>query len=155
VSDDTFRAAIDHHVQANRLRAEGQLEDAAMHERRAIAIRRGNGDVTGLAHALRHLADILTEANQPDEARPYLHEALGIYETATDAPPLDVANAMRSEAMRLWVLGDDEASLLVWQLVRERYAALDALFQTITGTDGNPGVEEADTWIARLENMQR
>jgi tetratricopeptide (TPR) repeat protein len=155
VTDDTFRAAIEHHVLANKLRADGKLEDAAMYERRSIAIRRGNGDVLGLAHALRHLADILTEANRPDEARSYLHEALGIYETAADAPPLDIANAMRSEAMRLWVLGDDEASLLVWQLVRERYAALDTLFHTITGTDGNPGVQEADTWIARLENMQR
>jgi tetratricopeptide (TPR) repeat protein len=155
VTDDTFRAAIDHHVLANKLRADGKLEDAAMHERRAIAIRRGNGDVAGLAHALRHLADILIEANRPDEAKPYLYEALDLYEALADAPSLDVADAMRSEAMRLWVIGDDEAALEVWRMVRERYAALDEVFRVMTGGGPNPGVEEADKWIARLEKMQR
>lgn len=155
MTDDTFRAAIDHHVLANKLRADGELDDAAMHERRAIAIRRGNGDVAGLAHALRHLADILIEANQPDEAKPYLDEALSLYASLPDAAPLDIANAMRSEAQRRWVIGDDEAAMVVWRLVRDRYAALDETFRAITGTDTNPGVEEAERWIARLENIQR
>ena len=147
--------AATYRARAQEYRNAGDYEEAAMHQRRAIALYRGAEDQERLAHALRHLADIFLDAGKVSDAEKPLSEALELYAALPDAAPLDIANAMRSEALRLWALGDEDASLVAWRAVRRRYAALDQLFVTLRGEPGNPGTDEADRWIARLSARDR
>lgn len=149
----TEDAAATFRARAQQARDAGDFYEAAVQQRRAITLYRAADDKVRLAHALRHMADILLDSGSPSAAGHPLTEALELYADLPDAPPLDVADAMRSEAMRLWALGDDEAALVYWRAVRDRYAALDELFRVMRGEPGNPGTEEADSWIARLVRL--
>ena len=75
---------------------------------------------------------------------------LALYRQARDAPPLDVANALRSAAVHAEAIGDGDSAEAFWLQARQRYAALDDVFEKLTGQPGNPGVEEADRRIAAL-----
>ena len=149
MSDLATRAAS-YHADAERLRQAGDPERALVRQRRAVALWRELGDPAPLAHAVRHIADILVEAGRADEARAPIAEMLALYRQARDAPPLDVANALRSAAVQAEVIGDGDTAEAFWLQARQRYAALDDLFEQMTGQPGNPGVEEADRRINAL-----
>lgn len=128
----------------------GDPYEALVRQRRAIALLRGTDDALALAHALRHLADMLIEAGDPAEAAPAITEMLALYGAAPDAPPLDVANALRSAALQAEAIHDSDTAWIFWIQARARYEPLDALFEHMTGQPGNPGVAEADVHLARL-----
>jgi hypothetical protein len=135
---------------AQQSRNAGDFYDALLQQRRAVALLRDVGDQPALAHAVRHLADILVADGQAGEATESITEMLTLYRTHPDARPLDIANALRSAAVHAEAVGDNETARAFWIQARERYAALDALFERLTGTPGNPGVAEADAKLASL-----
>ena len=137
-------------AEAQRLRDAGDPYEALVRQRRAVALLRDAGDSLALAHAVRHLADILIEAGQTAEAAPAISEMLALYRSAPDAPPLDVANALRSAALQAEAIQDSDTAWIFWIQARARYEPLDALFERMTGQPGNPGVAEADAHLARL-----
>ena len=52
-----------------------------------------------LAHTIRHHGDVYAEQNQIQLALPCYEEALTIYRGHPGAPPLDIANAIRANAV--------------------------------------------------------
>lgn len=136
--------------EAQRLRDAGDYYEAATRQRRAVALLRDTGDKVAIAHALRHLADILVEAGQPSEADGPITEMLALYRAAPDTPPLELANALGSAAVHAEALGDIDTAWIFWIQARARYAALDTLFEQLTGKQENPGVAEADARLTRL-----
>lgn len=136
--------------EAQRLRDAGDHYEALIRQRRAVALLRDADDPAALAHAIRHVADILIDAGRPDEAGASITEMLALYSVTRDVPPLDVANALRSAALHAEAIDDSDTAWTFWIQARARYEALDALFEDMTGAPGNPGVVEADAHLARL-----
>ena len=65
-----------------------------------------------LAHTIRHLGDVYREQGHPQEAERCYEEALAIYRAHPEAPPLDLANAIRAMALlkntsELWTEAKD------------------------------------------------
>jgi tetratricopeptide (TPR) repeat protein len=147
---DLAEQAAGYHADAERLRRAGDLEGALIRQRRAVAVWRELGESAPLAHAVRHIADMLVAAGRADEAGEPIAEMLALYRKATDSPPLDVANALRSAAVHAEAVGDSDSAEAFWLKARQRYAALDEIFERLTGQPGNPGVAEADRRIAAL-----
>ena len=65
----------------------GDVEGALGYQRQAIALLRGTVEMAPLAHAIRHLADILVENGRAAEANASITEMLQIYASTTEAPP--------------------------------------------------------------------
>jgi tetratricopeptide (TPR) repeat protein len=136
--------------QAQIARDQGSLETALRYQLEALAIQRSLNDRKVLAHIIRHAGDILQDAGRHAEADPYYREMLALYGAEPDVPPLEFANAIRSVALHNQLLGNTEEARRRWREVRDRYAALDELFFSLTGSAENPGVAEADRRLDEL-----
>jgi tetratricopeptide (TPR) repeat protein len=136
--------------QAQIERDERLFAKALEYQLEALTIERTLNDRKRLAHTIRHVADILQDERRHAEAAPYYSEMLELYRTEAGVLPLEFANAIRSVALHNEYLGNKEQSLALWQEARDRYAALDALFLSLTGKSENPGVQEADRRLAAL-----
>lgn len=147
---DQRQQARSYAAAAQQARNARDFYEALLQQRRAVTLFREVEDRAALAHAIRHLADILVANGQAGEASESITEMLTLYRTAPDAQPLDIANAMRSAAVHAEAIGDNETARAFWIQARERYAALDDLFERLTGKPGNPGVLEADAKLASL-----
>lgn len=147
-----FRAEGDLPGEAKALTRQAQLArdsgnlDWALHDQiQAIALCRKTGDGPALAHALRHAGDMFVEQGQLAHAAAHLHEALDLYRANVEAPPLDLANALRSVALLAEALGERAQARLYWEEARAGYAGLDA------GSEGRiAGVHEAEAHLAAL-----
>jgi tetratricopeptide (TPR) repeat protein len=148
---DRRQQAATYATAAQQSRDAGDFYDALLQQRRAVTLLRDVGDRAALAHAIRHLADILVADGQAGEAAESITEMLTLYRAAPDAQPLDIANALRSAAVHAEAIGDNETARAFWIQARERYAALDEVFERLTGSPGNPGVAEASARIALLK----
>ena len=135
---------------AQAARGAKDLAAAIDHQSVAIAHLREGTNPLALAHALRHRADMLIEACRAAEAEAACAQALWFYAQVPEAPPLDVANAVRCAATQAEATGDIESALALWREARTRYAALSALFEARTGSPANPGVAEATQHIEAL-----
>jgi tetratricopeptide (TPR) repeat protein len=116
------------------------LEAAERHYRDASEIYRSLDNSLKTAHTLRHAADILREQKRADLAAQLYAEALDIYHGHKDAPPLDLANAIRGFALLKEQTGDREEALSLWREARELYE--------LTGIEA--GVSESETQIRSL-----
>ncbi|HEX7678988.1 MAG TPA: tetratricopeptide repeat protein, partial [Thermoanaerobaculia bacterium] len=110
----------------------GRRADALPSYEEAVSVCRELGDPLLLAHTLRHLADLHHDDGRDDLAEPVSSEALALYRTS-DAPPLDLANAVRSLAVI-----KDSAEL--WEEAFHLYVA----------TNVPPGVAESALRLAKL-----
>jgi tetratricopeptide (TPR) repeat protein len=128
----------------------GLFDKALSYQLEALAIARNLNTPQTLAHVLRHAGDILQAAGRHAEADPYYREMLALYRATLDTPPLDIANAIRSVAIHAQNLRETDEARRLWQEARERYAALDDVFLSLTGKAENPGVKEADRRLAAL-----
>jgi tetratricopeptide (TPR) repeat protein len=102
----------------------------------AVTICRDLGDPLLLAHTVRHLGDLHHDNGRDDLAEPLYAEALALYRVA-DAPPLDLANAIRSIA----VVKDTEE---LWE----------EAFHLYVKTNVPPGVAESAMRLARLAHRR-
>ena len=134
-------------VRARRLKQEGEQARRAgdrvtaqrLYEE-AVALQRGLDDPLELAHTLRHLGDVLHDARQPAFAEPYYLEALALYRAQPSAPPLNLANAIRSHAVLKHEIGEREASRRLWEEAARLYQQANV----------GEGVAESAGWAARL-----
>lgn len=117
-------------------RDRGHRTEALPSYQEAVAICREIADPLLLAHTLRHLGDLHHDDARDDLAEPLYAEALALYR-ATDPPPLDLANALRSLA----IIKD---SVELWEEAHHLYAAANV----------QPGVSETALRLAKLARSQ-
>ncbi|MGQ0660383.1 tetratricopeptide repeat protein [Sphingosinicella sp.] len=134
--------------QARTARQSGDRDRAIELQRQAVGLLRQLEDAPRLAHALRHLGDLLVEAGEPEAAAVPLAEALDIYRDAPAADPLDIANAARAAAVQSEAIGDSRRAQHLWREARDRYVALDDRLRELTGE--NAGQAEAEARLRVL-----
>ena len=76
------------------------------------------------AHAVRHLGDAYYYAKRWAQAETCYVEALAIYRKHEHAPPLDLANAIRSFAVLKDEDGEAEEAQRLWQEAHDIYVAV-------------------------------
>lgn len=87
----------------------------------AVASARKIDNPLRLAHAVRHLGDALRHAGQTVRAEACYVEALSIYRSREDTPPLDLANAIRGFAILKDETGAVEEAQGLWQEAHALY----------------------------------
>jgi tetratricopeptide (TPR) repeat protein len=102
----------------------GQDEPATSHYRSAADLYRGLDDSMGLAHAVRHVADILRKMDRTQEAESYILEAIRIYRAQQPLPQLHLANALRVAALLREQAGEQNGALPLWLEARDLYRAV-------------------------------
>ncbi len=105
---------------AARSRTAGQSVAALDSYRQAAALARHRGEPALLAHALRHVADIAAEQGAPAAALEAGREAVALYR-GLPAAPLDLANALRTEALALRGLAREADAATIWREARALY----------------------------------
>jgi tetratricopeptide (TPR) repeat protein len=121
-------------------RALHRLEAARQHYEEAAAIYRADGPALRFAHTVRHIGDIHLESGQLALAEPLYKTALDLYRKHREAPPLDVANMLRSMAILKGELGETRVARLLWEEAGALYASVNV----------EAGVEESKRRIAIL-----
>ncbi|MBZ5687915.1 MAG: tetratricopeptide repeat protein [Acidobacteriia bacterium] len=146
-SVELCREAANQSLLAGSLVGLGQIERdlkdtraALQHYSEAVGICRTENNPLRLAHTIRHLADILREDGALEGARPHYEEALRIYRQEPDAPPLDMANAIRGFALLREGAGESKEASDLWREARALYDAVNV----------KAGIEESNLQIARL-----
>jgi hypothetical protein len=69
---------------------------------------------------MRHLADILRETGRPREAAPFYSESIGFFRKSGEYP-LQLANALRGQALLQGDLKDFSGSLQSWAEAKALY----------------------------------
>ena len=109
----------------------------------AAAIYRSGNDALRLSHTVRHLGDIHREIGRSDLAQSCYSEALLIYRSQQETPPLDLANALRGQAIMKQELGELAAARALWQEAHDLYSAVNV----------PAGVAESSRQLARLADQ--
>jgi tetratricopeptide (TPR) repeat protein len=118
----------------------GDLASAADSYRHAVELLRTSNQPLRLAHAFRHVGDILQDAANLTEAEPCYEEALSIYRPHPDTRPLDLANAVAGYARLAEKLNHRRQAILLWKEAYDLY--------TSCGVEA--GIEEADSRLGDL-----
>jgi tetratricopeptide (TPR) repeat protein len=105
-------------------RDDNHLVEAMACYEELVALHLAHNNPVGVASALRYLGDIHGENDSADLAGLCYQEAIAIYDTHADAPPLDVANALRSMAVHQQEAGETGGARNLWQAARNIYSAL-------------------------------
>jgi len=116
------------------------LGAAHLYYQEAAALYRKLDDPLKLAHTIRHLGDILQDQGLFHLAEPHYVEALALYRAHPEAPPLDLANAIRGYAVLKTQTFQKKEALALWHRARDLYHGLDLA----------EGAAEADGYIAQL-----
>jgi tetratricopeptide (TPR) repeat protein len=138
---------------AQALRNLGELErrlpdtaiDARRHYEEAVATLRDLDNPLKLAHTVRHLGDVHHDAGRSLLAEPCYVEAVMIYRSHDDAPPLDLANALRSLAVLKDEADQIEEATRLWWEAHNLYETLNL----------PAGVVETAARLALLAKRQR
>ena len=134
--------------QAQIARDRGDLSGAAQLQQEAVS-RLGDGDPADLAHALRHLGDILGEAGRDEEAGTH-YRRLCALRRDQPAPPLEHANTLRSLALHAEATGQIADAIRLWSEAKAAYADAGEQLRAMTGSDDNAGIAEAERRLSRL-----
>jgi tetratricopeptide (TPR) repeat protein len=118
----------------------GNRDAALAAYQETAAIYRELGDELKLAHTIRHVGDIHWDAKRAGAAEPCFHEALALYATHPETPPLDLANAVRPLALLKDDAGESEEADRLWEEAKNLYASVNVL----------PGVVECAGRLALL-----
>ncbi|HEX5258409.1 MAG TPA: hypothetical protein VFW35_06475 [Sphingomicrobium sp.] len=100
---------------------------------------RSQNEPLALAHAQRHVSDLARERGSVDEALSAAAEAVAIYRAQPGSRPLDLANALRLNALALDAADRRDEARPLWQEARGLYASVGV----------TAGVDEADVRLAR------
>jgi tetratricopeptide (TPR) repeat protein len=123
VDPEPLRAAI--HVEIGRVARDlGDNERAVSNYRTAAELYRSLNDEMNLAHALRHVADILRGMGRTAEAEPFIQEAMTIYRALQPLPQLHLANSLRVAALLREEAGKPDEALPLWVEARDLYRAV-------------------------------
>jgi len=114
----------------------GRRTEARPFYEKAVAVCREIGDPLLLAHTIRHLGDLHHDDGRDDLAEQMYAEALALYR-ASDAPPLDLANALNSYA----AINDSEE-------------LLEEAFHLYVATSVPPGVAGTALRLAKLAHRR-
>ncbi len=127
--------AIEVRRQAEAERKAGRLEQArSLYEQSVNLMLEGAVSPGLLAHTVRHLGDVCAEAGDLESAERHIRHALATCtEFPEDAPPLDIANAIRSLAVVRGRAGAIDEARQLWTDARNRYAAL-GIEEGVAGT---------------------
>ncbi len=106
-------------------RDEGNFEKALASYEDAAELYRNAGTALKLAHTLRHVGDIQSELGNFSAARDACSTALQIYRLAQDAPPLDLANAIRSCALLEEHFNGRLKARPLWEEAKTLYASVE------------------------------
>ena len=106
---------------ARQARNQGQLDQAGRYYARAAAMARVAGEHGALAHALRHVSDIAREQGDTQLALEAGEEAVALYRPGSST--LDLANALRLNALALQDFGSEPLSVPLWAEARTLYLA--------------------------------
>jgi tetratricopeptide (TPR) repeat protein len=91
-------------------------------------------DLPGLAHSLRHLGDLHLDVGSLGAAQEAYAQAVALYRRLPATPALELANALRPQALLNERFGEADAARALWREARNLYLA--------AGVDA--GVEECD-----------
>lgn len=125
---------------ARQARDQGQQAIALAHFQCAADLARADHDHSTLAFALRHVADIAAELGQAKIAVEAGSEAVAICRLNPEAE-LDLANALRVNALALEALGQTGEAVALWREARTGYENL-AVFDGVDECNAHLGVEE-------------
>jgi len=106
----------------------------------AVALFRQQGEELKLAHTVRHLGDIQLHAGYVERAAQSYEMALGFYRRHPEAPPLDLANALRGMALLKEATGETQIAIALWQEATIIYES----------TNVTQGAEEGARRLSRL-----
>ena len=120
----------------------GNHDEALELYEEAVRVSRLEGDSLLLAHTIRHLGQLHHDAGRVVDAKQCYLNALELYRNHEDAPPLDVANAVRPLAILKGESGEAEAARRLWQEARDLYE----------GCGVQEGVDECSERLARLNS---
>ena len=109
------------HGQANVERDMGRLDMAMRLYLEAVPHCRRGDDRLVHAHTVRHLGDFLREMGELEKAGRCYAESLPLYRADPAAPPLDVANAVRSAAILCEALDEADQARLLWREAHDLY----------------------------------
>jgi len=121
-------------------RDEKNLDAALILYEQAAAIHRSLDERMALAHTVRHVADILRGQKNYEQAASRYEEALAIYRRNGQTPALELANAIRGQALLKGDLGQAEEATYLWYEARHLYETAGA----------SAGVAESESHIAFL-----
>jgi len=116
----------------------GRCDDAERAYAAAAEQARSEKEPVALAHALRHISDLARERGSVAEALSSATEAVAIYREQPGSRPLDLANALRLNALALSAAGRADEARALWQDARRLYAQTGVI----------AGVEEADARLS-------
>ncbi len=120
---EQLRAAI--YVEIGRVARDlGDNERAVTNYRTAADLYRSLNDRMNLAHAIRHVADILRGMGRTAEAGPFIQEAMTIYRALQPVPQLHLANSLRVAALLREEAGKSDEALPLWVEARDLYRAV-------------------------------
>lgn len=89
---------------------------AAIYYAEAITLLRTTPDTSELAHALRHAAEIRSEMHEYGVAGTQVEEAIRLYRAADPPVPLELAKALRVEA-----LNSEREAVRAWREAKNLY----------------------------------
>jgi len=112
----------------------GHCDEAERTYGAAASQARTENEPLALAHAQRHISDLARERGSIDEALAAAAEAVAIYRAQSGSRPLDLANALRLNALALDAANRGGEATPLWQEARGLYASAGVA----------AGVEEAD-----------
>jgi tetratricopeptide (TPR) repeat protein len=98
-----------------------QNQPAVSHYRSAAELYRVRNESMKVAHAVRHVADILREMGKLDEAEPFTMEAITIYRSQEPLPRMSLANALRVAALLKEEEQTPDEALRFWTEAKELY----------------------------------
>lgn len=132
---------------ANELRRRGESErgltdgdgGVASYEQ-AIAILREQNEPLLLAHAIRHLGDIHLDRGRNELAARYYDASLALYREHPEAKPLDLANAIRSQAVLKEETGQITEAIALWSEAGRLYELVNV----------DAGAQESARRVTRL-----
>jgi len=125
------RAGADRGSLIQALKGVGQIErdrqnfeGALVVYQEAAGLAREEPDLFLRAHTIRHLGDIFGHLGRGEDAEACYSEAVSLYREAPNAPPLDVANAIRAMAVLKEDMGATDEAHALWEEAHHIYLSL-------------------------------
>ncbi len=117
------------------------FDDALVLCRKSVAFYEKSGDTDKIAHATRHLADLLCAVGNYAESESKYRDAIKLYDDSTLSHRGDIANALRGFAIVLEKGNKRQEAIAIWGRVRESYRECKL----------QAGVDEANQRLAALQ----